>query len=335
MLEALHCGDSPQGPDCEPIEPIIDESIDPDPVEGSFSRTRVHKYLEAIQALGDIPIPAAYSAGNTRLSLARAILDTLWFDGSFKLEDLGIEAEWKLGGDNVGDMAAFYASVSATTEMADALGVRLDGYDIRQSDALGAVFSASAGTGAQSRKRTCPETAGASATDWIIYMPFDTSEYRLGGSHLSRATGIPGGKAPEPVDTDYFMDCFEVVRELSEDGIIKAGATVAEGGLMAALARMFSGDCGITADLGGISKACGQTDMVKLLFAEIPGVLIQIEDRDYDYIDAELLLQDVAYYPIGHPRPGGKGVKAIISADSGVSGILQALLESTASEGED
>ena len=34
------------------------------------------------------------------------------------------------------------------------------------------------------------------------------------------------------------------------------------------------------------------------------GAIIQIKDSDYDYVDAEFLLQDIAYYPIGHPVTG-------------------------------
>ena len=58
--------------------------------------------------------------------------------------------------------------------------------------------------------------------------------------------------------------------------------------------------------------------------------MIAINDSDYDYIDAELLLQDVAYYPLGHPQAGA-GVK--LTKSDGILGILQALMD--ASEGED
>ena len=71
-----------------------------------------------------------------------------------------------------------------------------------------------------------------------------------------------------------------------------------------------------------------------MLFGEVPGALIEIKDIDFDYVDAEMLLQDVAYYPIGHPAE--KGLWVVVARTSGVSGILRALLaQRDAPEGED
>ena len=60
---------------------------------------------------------------------------------------------------------------------------------------------------------------------------------------------------------------------------------------------------GCTIDLKGIETAYMEKDIIRILFAEVPGVIIQIRDSDYDYVDAQLLLQDIAYYPLGHPDP--------------------------------
>ena len=88
-------------------------------------------------------------------------------------------------------------------------------------------------------------------------------------------------------------------------------------------------------DISGIMSAYGERDAVRILFSEVPGALIQISDIDYDYVDAELLLQDIAYYPIGHPRTGSGGITLRSGGESGISGILQSLLNSQTSEGED
>ena len=81
-----------------------------------------------------------------------------------------------------------------------------------------------------------------------------------------------------------------------------------------------------------LSKAYGEEDAVRVLFSEVPGVLIQIADIDYDYVDAELLLQEVAYYPLGHPVPGQPGV-SVLSGGNSITGILESLMNSL--EGED
>ena len=73
---------------------------------------------------------------------------------------------------------------------------------------------------------------------------------------------------------------------------------------------------------------------MRLLFAEVPGAVIQIRDIDFDYIDAELLLQDVAFYPLGHPVSGG-GVRIRSSVKTGIQNILDALIQKQGGEGED
>ena len=120
-----------------------------------------------------------------------------------------------------------------------------------------------------------------------------------------------------------------------EDGIISSGITVGDGGLMKALRSYIPRGKGIDAQLGGISGSWGEKDIVKILFAEIPGVIIEINDTDYDYLDAELLLQDVAYYPIGHITDRFEGVRASMSEAGDISGILLSLMSGAASEGED
>ena len=132
-------------------------------------------------------------------------------------------------------------------------------------------------------------------------------------------------------DADYFIDGYEVIRELVEDGIVRAGATVLEGGLMNALRGMATVN-GADISVGDVCRAYGDELRVRVLFGEIPGVILQIADIDYDYVDAEFLLQDIAYFPLGHPAVGTPGV-SVLSGGSGITGILESLMNSL--EGED
>lgn len=185
------------------------------------------------------------------------------------------------------------------------------------------------------KKRKCSSTVSGDCSNWLIYIPFDTCKFRLGGSLLSEKAGITGGKAPEADDSDYFIDCFEVMREFVEDGIIVSGATVAAGGVMSTLKKMIPAGRGIDADISCIMKSYGEDDVTKILFGEIPGAVVEIRDEDFDYVDAELLLQDVAYYPVGHP--GGSGLRLIRNGSASLSEIMQAIIGQvgTAPEGED
>ena len=168
---------------------------------------------------------------------------------------------------------------------------------------------------------------------WVVYIPFDTSDFRLGGSLLSQTLGLGAGPCPQITDADYFMDCYEVVRELVEDGILLSGATVGEGGLLRTVRQMAADGVGLSVDVADVMRSYQEQDVLRILFGEVPGAVIQIHDADFDYLDAELLLQDVAFFPLGHPVPGSGEVRVKASAKSGIQTILESLMQNA--EGED
>jgi hypothetical protein len=94
-------------------------------------------------------------------------------------------------------------------------------------------------------------------------------------------------------------------------------------------------ECGVEMNVGGVMSAYSGTDELQILFAHVPGVVLQISDSDYDYVDSQFVLQDIAYFPLGHPKYGVEGVSLQKSVRSGVSGILASLLNGQAAEGED
>ena len=123
------------------------------------------------------------------------------------------------------------------------------------------------------------------------------------------------------------------MRELIEDGVILSGVTVGDGGLAAAANTLCQGK-GLDLDIGGIMASYQENDAMKVLFGEVPGVLLQVSAIDYEYLDSQLILQDVAYYPVGKPSDEHSGVVVSQSSKADVSDILAALL-AQASEGED
>ena len=150
---------------------------------------------------------------------------------------------------------------------------------------------------------------------------------------LAQSQGLGGGVSIQLNDPDYFIDCYEVVRELVEDGIVISGVSVGAGGLLGAVDRLCKDGPGATLDISGMSRAFEEDNVVRLLFSEVPGVVVQIRDMDFDYLDAELLLQDVAYFPLGHPSVRSTAVRVKKSVKNGLHTILDALMQKA--EGED
>lgn len=358
MLEDCSLTPSSHAPERKP-EPVVDETLDLAPSTYKFDPSRIDAYLEKTFALADGKrlCPIHFAGSHTCGRVARALLDALWMTGRFRLGDLTLRAEWRWDGRPIGNMAAFYDSVEAAAGYIDALGLRLKNYTISKGPCQ---VGFKAGTTAEEefsaegeeeegffrelpfrtehprigRKRRCPGTLLPEPSDWLIYIPFDPCDFRLGGSLLSEAEDARSALAPDIADADYFIDCYEVIRELVEDGVVKAGATVCDGGLLTALKGMTGPGAGADISVSDITKAYGEMP-VRVLFSEVPGVILQIADIDYDYLDAELLLQDVAYFPLGHPTASGGAIRVAYEEKSGISSILESLLYTQTSEGED
>ena len=339
------------------FEDIIDEATEAPLGTIAYDSDKLQEYIAAtVEATRDErPFSLLYPEHFTSLQIAKALLDRLWSEGHFKLCNLRLWAQWDWNTRPLGNLASFYKSCQTANEYIFGLGVRMTDYIFIEGDEgcsarfyawlpeddLDEVQSPEDDIKApyESRnawigeKRRCPSVISPDSGSWLIYIPFDTCPYRLGGSLLSQTCGKTGGQKTNIQDPDYFIDCYEVVRELVEDGIIRAGATVADGGLAVAAAKMSEG-YGVDIDIKGIMASYEETDKMKILFGEVPGVLIQINASDYDYVDSQLLLQDIAYYPLGHPSTDHQGVKIQENSKASVADILASLLEQ-ASEGED
>ena len=349
LLDAV--SEFPRG--CTPADPsaaIVDESLDPQVSLIAPDPRNTDAYLACVMnAGGDIPLSAA--AACTRVKLAAALIEALWKKGDFRLEDLSVKASWSWNCDRIGSGAAFYESVLNASEYIDDLGLKFSSWTCRRSTSASSVsfrpvlasqsnicaaslfFDSGTQRARMSSSRTCPASFVADERSWVVYIPFDTSEYRLGGSLLAQAIPTIAGASPEISDADYFIDCYEVVRELSQDGILLSAATVSEGGLLKTVSQMCPEGTGMEMDISDIMASAQEKNPVRVLFSEVPGAVIQIRDSDFDYLDAELLLQDVAFYPLGHPVAGGSGVRVKASAKTGIQRILESLMQNA--EGED
>lgn len=344
------------------FEDIIDETTEPPLSSYTYDKGLYQEYTRQITEAngGERAFTMLYPDHFTRLQIAESLLCRLWSEGHFKLGDLRIWAQWEWNTRPIGNLAAFYESTRSASEYIYGLGVRLEDYLFIESDHESNVkffswlpetpmteeypeeereetlFKSSPYESSHpwiEETRKCPGTIKCIPQSWIIYIPFDTCTFRTGGTLLAQTCRDNGGQASGIMDPDYFIDCYEVVRELTEDGIIMAGCTVADGGLASAAEKMC-GIYGMDLDISGILSSYQEKDPVRILFGEVPGVLIQVSDDNYDYVDSQFLLQDIAYYPIGHPSDKHKGITLTEEEKPGVAGILAALLNQ-ASEGED
>ncbi len=331
---------------------IVDETIEAPLLSYSYDISSVQEHLEktAETAGSERPFRMLYPGHFTKLQIAQALISRIWSEGHFRLGDLRLWAQWEWNTRPVGNMAALYSSISEASDYIYGLGVKLTDYIFIESDETSSakfyawlpeeeleedLFKAPYESSHPwiSEERKCPRNLVCDPNSQLIYIPFDTCPFKLGGSLLTEVSGHNGGAAPNIQDPDYFIDCYEVVRELVEDGVIMSGVAVGDGGLAIA-ARTLCNECGGELNINGLMSSYQENDSMKVLFGETPGVLLQVSDNDYDYLDSQLILQDVAYYPVGRPSMEHKEVRITQTERTGVAAILASLL-SQASEGED
>lgn len=326
----------------ENSDTILDERTDPEPNMFEYNEKHIYKYLKKIRenSNAERKFPIEVSTEYTKVMLARKLIEAIWSKGHFKSGDLAINATWIWNPAPIGNMAAFYDSVSSLAESIDEIDIKINSYNYSETDGNSKMILSTELADSNDisidlpykttnpvleKERKCPEELIERENSWLIYMPFDYSEYQMGGSFLAQLLNKKGNPAPEVADPEYFKDCYEIVRELVEDGIIHSGTTISDGGIMTALDKMAGGKFDIEANISSIMHAYEENDMVKILFSEAPGILFQVDDYDYDYIDAELTLQDVAYYPLCNPKKGTGKIKAICE-DNHIATILNSLI---------
>ena len=324
---------------------IIDESTEPPLCSFEYEDEKEHEYLQQTLAssVEEREFRMLYPEHFTKLQIAKALLSRLWSQGHFKLGNLKLWAQWEWNTRPLGNMSAFYRSAEAASQYIYGLGVNLEDYLFIEGDEGSNVkffswleeefednglFKSSPYESSHpwiNEERKCPSTVIDEPDSWLIYIPFDTCGFRLGDSLLTQVNGHNGGKAPDINDPDYFIDCYEVVRELVEDEVVMAGVNVADGGLITAAQRMC-GDLGIDMDINGIISSYQNDSRSSILFGEVPGIIMQISGENYDYVDSQLLLQDIAYYTIGQVSSTHKGLKITNSSKSDLADILASLL---------
>lgn len=309
-------------------EDIIDESIDPIQLSLQYSPEEIPNYIGSCVALSKSAQDREFQMFNaesfTRSRIASALIDMLWLEGKFKLEDLVLWAKWEWDTSKIGNMAAFYHSCKAASEYIYDLGVKIKAYSFSEASGIcknmyfpnlgyeqdkSNVFQEEEYEPWIGELRKCPNHFVPHDSSTLLYIPFDTCSFKLGASILASSLSCNlAGVGPQNDDADYFIDCFEVVREFVEDGIALSGRTVCDGGLATAVRKMVTESLGIKLKLKGVSNSYKENDIVKILFSEVPGVVIQVSNEDLSYIDTQLLLQDVAYYNLGQVSEKHEGL---------------------------
>jgi len=265
-------------------------------------------------SIGHAPVAAMVNApAGSRLAIAEALTNLVWAPIEKGLQGVSLSANWMWPCRKPGEDARLYQAVQAASDFAIELGVNIptgkdslsmtQKYGDRKVYAPGTVIISTVGEVKDVRQIVTPLLKNDLATE-IVYVDFSFDKLKLGGSSFAQTLNKVGRETPDVKDGAYFVKAFTAIQQLVEEGVVLAGHDISAGGMVTALLEMCFADnrLGMNVDLSFLAEK----DVVKILFAENPGVLIQIPDGAAKKVVAVLEKAGVAYGFIGKPGKAGQ-----------------------------
>ena len=280
-------------------------------------------------AMGErTPVALLDPAAAARLAVAEAVTNVLAADVR-ALGDVRLSANWMAACGEPGEDAALFAAVKAVgEELCPALGIAIpvgkDSLSMRTAwreeatgDGDGAradatvvksvvapvslIVSAFAPVGDVRRSWT-PQLRTDQGDTVLVLVDLARGRDRLGGSVLAQACGALGEAPPDLDEPALLKDLAAALAQLRDEGRVLAYHDRSDGGVAVTLLEMaFAGRCGLEVHLAG-----AQGDGLAALFAEEPGVVLQVRAVDAPHvlgvIDAHGVQRCSAV--IGRPLPG-------------------------------
>lgn len=270
-------------------------------------------------SIGHAPqVALANSEAGSVMAVAEALTNIVWAPLNEGLTSVSLSANWMWPcRSQKGEDARLYAAVNALSDFCCDLGINVptgkDSLSMTQQypDGAGKVISpgtviVSAGGEVSDVKKVVSPVVVNDKNSSLYYIDFSFDEQRLGGSALLQSLGKIGDDVPTVKNSEYFADCFAFIQELIAKGWIMAGHDISAGGIITTLLEMcFANETGgLHINLHDLASQ----DIVKQLFAENPGVVIQVSDKHKEELLALLENEGIGFAKIGYPTPNNRSL---------------------------
>ena len=225
-------------------------------------------------------------AAGSVMAIAESLTNIVFAPLTDKLESVSLSANWMWPCRNEGEDARLYTAVQAASDFACSLGINIptgkDSLSMTQKYGDDKVIAPgtviiSAGAEVSDIKKIVSPVVAQDKNTYIYYIDFSFDTLKLGGSAFAQALNKLGNEVPTVKDPEYFRDAFNAVQDAIEKRLILAGHDISAGGMITALLEMCFANVegGLDVNLDKISES----DIVKILFAENPGILVQVKDK--------------------------------------------------------
>lgn len=225
-------------------------------------------------------------AAGSVMAIAEALTNIVFAPLTDKLTGVSLSANWMWPCRNEGEDARLYKAVQAASDFACELGINIptgkDSLSMTQKYGDDKVIAPgtviiSAGAEVSDVKKIVSPVLVHERNSHIYYIDFSFDALKLGGSALAQVLNKLGNEVPTVKDPEYFSDAFNAVQEAIEKGLILAGHDISAGGMITTLLEMCFANVegGLEVNLDKINES----DIVKILFAENPGIIVQVKDK--------------------------------------------------------
>ena len=262
-------------------------------------------------AIGHAPQAGlADPAAGSVLSVAESLTNIVWAPLTDGLDSVSLSANWMWPcRSQEGEDARLYQGVQALSDFCCALEINVptgkDSLSMSQQYpggekiiSPGTVIVSAGGEVSDVKKVVSPVMVNKSKSTFY-HIDFSFDDLRLGGSAFAQSLNKVGSDVPTCKNPEYFRDAFNAVQKLVNDGLVLAGHDISAGGLITTLLEM----CFANTE-GGMEvnvDKFGRHDIVKILLAENPGVVVQIADKDKHEFKKIMDEAGVGYVKLGHP----------------------------------
>ena len=252
------------------------------------------------------------------LSVAEALTNIVWAPLEDGMDSLSLSANWMWPcRSQEGEDARLYSAVRALSDFCCSLQINVptgkDSLSLTQQYpngekiiSPGTVIVSAGGEVSDVRKVVSPVLVNDKNAS-LYHIDFSFDELHLGGSAFAQSLNKVGDDVPTVKNPEYFRDAFMVVQEMIKRGWVVAGHDISAGGLITTLLEMCFANTkgGIHINLYDL---CKDGDIMKTLFAENPGVVIEVPDR-YK-ADFRQLMEDegIGYAKVGYPVPESRNI---------------------------
>ena len=259
-------------------------------------------------SIGHAPVVGLIDARKASVNaVAEALTNIMWAPLKDNLKSVSLSANWMWPAKNRGEDARLYRAVNALSEFVIELGINVptgkDSLSMVQKYpdgkkvfSPGTVIVSAVGEVEDVKKAITPDLKN-NLTSSLIYVNLSFDDFKLGGSSFYQTLNAVGSDAASVIDAVKFAKAFDCIQKQIKQGNILAGHDISSGGLIVSILEMLfaNPDIGLDVNLSNIPEE----DIVKILFSENPGILIQTQ-HPKKVMDAFLRL-GITPYAIGRP----------------------------------